>query len=248
MMQLGSQLNNNELDFISVELARFIEVIESGKDSFFLGSDVDKNKVFLVNYDELQERLDPVFYCLIKHEFKFQYPLAKIKRFFSIRDGDHSKFPAEMNVNEITGIRYLRAQDLKEGEINSENPIYVSRDYFETIKRSHIYPNYILFSIMASIGDMLVVPKDYPVCTANRAVGILAPKTSEINPFYFITIFQTDTGAKLLELQKRGGIQQRINLQDIGDLKIPVPTLQVQDSIARYWQTAMGACHFFGIV
>ena len=146
-----------------------------------------------------------------------------------------------MNVNEITGIRYLRAQDLKEGEINSENPIYVSRDYFETIKRSHIYPNYILFSIMASIGDMSVVPKDYPVCTANRAVGILAPKTSEINPFYFITIFQTDTGAKLLELQKRGGIQQRINLQDIGDLKIPVPALQVQDSIARYWQTAVSS-------
>jgi type I restriction enzyme M protein len=31
----GKPTNNNELDFISVELVRFIEVIESGKDSFF---------------------------------------------------------------------------------------------------------------------------------------------------------------------------------------------------------------------
>ena len=177
--------------------------------SFQLSPNVDKNKIFLVNSSELQGRLDAMFYHLVKHEFKFKYPLVKTKRFFSVRDGDHSKFPVEQTANATTGIRYLRAQDLKEGEISSEDPVYVSEDYFETVKRSHIYPDYILFSIMASIGGMLVVPKNYPVCTANRAVGILAPKTSEINPFYFITIFQTDTGAKLLELQKRGGIQQR---------------------------------------
>jgi hypothetical protein len=50
-----------------------------------------------------------------------------------------------MNVNEITGIRYLRAQDLKEGEINSENPIYVSRDYFETIKSNYLNTNCLLY-------------------------------------------------------------------------------------------------------
>jgi restriction endonuclease S subunit len=207
--------------------------------SFQLSSGVDKNKIFLVGYSELQGRLDPRFYHLVKHEFRFRYPLAKTKYFFSIRDGDHSKFPSEESSNATTGIRYLRAQDLKEGEIISENPVYVSKKYFNTIKRSHIYPGYILFSIMASIGNMLVVPEDYPVCTANRAVGILAPKTTEINSLYFTTIFQTNTGEKLLEIQKRGGLQQRVNLEDIGELKIPVPTIQVQNFIAEYWQTAI---------
>ena len=58
----GKPTNNNELDFIGVELTRFIDAIEKGEDSFFLSFDVDKNKMFLIQRDALDERLDPEYY------------------------------------------------------------------------------------------------------------------------------------------------------------------------------------------
>lgn len=149
-----------------------------------------------------------------------------------ISDGDHSQLPSEHITEEANGIRYLRAQDLRDGTIISEKPIYVTREYFNTIPRSHIKPNYLLFSVMASIGSVAVVPEWLEECTANRAVGILIPRNSIVNPHYLAAFFSTSVGTSLFESLKKGGIQQRINLSDLGGLPIPLPPIDIQNSIA----------------
>ena len=194
--------------------------------------------MFLINRGELSNRFDVEYYSLLKsYHFKFNYQLVKIGTLFFVRDGDHSKFPEDEKSSKIKGIRYLRAQDIKLGEIISEKPVFVSERYYKTIKRSHIRPNYILFSIMASIGSIAVCPEWLKKSTGNRAVGILVPKKiSDINPHYIVALFNTNMGINLLELLKKGGVQQRINLEDLANLKIPVPHISRQNKIAIYLQ------------
>lgn len=97
-----------------------------------------------------------------------------------------------------------------------------------------------LFSIMASIGSIAVVPDTLQESTANRAVGILVPKEeAKINPYYFKALFMTDVGMDLFERLRRGGLQQRINLADISALKVPVPDLEGQNQIAAVMQEAL---------
>jgi restriction endonuclease S subunit len=100
--------------------------------------------------------------------------------------------------------------------------------YFQSVKRCHIFPGDLLFSIMASLGATAIVPENYSICTANRAVGILRPKpNAKLLPQFVQALFNTNLGISLLELEKRGGIQQRVNLSDLSQLKLPAPSVVI---------------------
>lgn len=204
--------------------------------TFQLSDEANKYRLFLVKRSELEGRLDPSYFKLV-NEFKYHVdtPFRKVGFLFDIKDGDHNKFPPEEIADSTNGVRYLRSQDLVEGKIICDAPVFVSKKYFDTIKRSHVKPGDILFSIMASVGSIAIVPPNFEVCTANRAVGILTRRSNaEIDPYYIQALFNTDYGQKLLNLLKKGGIQQRINLSDLSLLEIPVPPIQEQSKIASY--------------
>jgi len=203
---------------------------------FQLSKEVDQDKVFFVKRSELDDRYDPEYYDLKRETINhFIYSAKRIGNSFLVKDGDHDKLPMEDIVSE--GRRYLRAQDLKDNMILSKKPIFVSEAYFERVKRCHIYPGDLLFSIMASIGASAIVPEDFPVCTANRAVGILRNMhNSQFITEYVQALLNTNLGITLLELQKRGGLQKRINLADIQALRLPAPQKTIQKKIVRVYE------------
>lgn len=206
-----------------------------------LNNKIDNDNIFLLNMSDLDDRYDPSYYKLknktIRH---FKYSLKKLGTSFIVKDGDHDKLPFEAIATSENGRRYLRSQDLKNNRIISEKPIYVSEDYFNSVKRCHIFPGDLLFSIMASVGATAIVPDDFPICTANRAVGILRPKPNSIFiPEYVEALLNTNIGITLFELQKRGGIQQRINLSDIRDLQLPAPDRDTQIEIAEIYKKGL---------
>jgi type I restriction enzyme S subunit len=201
----------------------------------------NKTKIFFLNRSELDDRYDVLYYKLKETILKkFKFPIAKVGNSFFVKDGDHDKLPDSAITQSDNSRRYLRAQDLKGNKIICENPVYVTEEYFQTVKRCHIYPGDLLFSIMASIGSTAIVPKDYPICTANRAIGILRKKTNGVLiPEYVQAFFNTNLGYSVLEIEKRGGIQQRLNLSDISDLKIPAPPNEIQLKIIEIYQSGL---------
>jgi type I restriction enzyme S subunit len=119
----------------------------------------------------------------------------------------------------------------------SDNAIYINKEYFTLIKRSHIRPGYFLFSIMASVGNVAVVPNNFSICTANRAVGILVPKESNpVLPYYLLGLFSTKFGLRLLSQLKKGGLQKRVNLKDIEQLMIPLPPFKIQQKLVTEFE------------
>lgn len=198
-------------------------------------------KIFTVKRSEIEGRLDPIYYIRKNELVGYKHlKLEKIGKHFFVKDGDHDKLPDDAVSDENNGFRYLRAQDLKENKIISEKPIYVTKKYFESVRRCHIYPNDLLFSIMASVGATAVVPKNFSICTANRAVGILRAKDEVVFlPEYVQVVLNTELGIKLLELQKRGGIQQRVNLDDISNLELPVFDFEKQRKIIDFYNSAL---------
>jgi hypothetical protein len=111
---------------------------------------------FAVRRGEIGMRIDPTFYSIASRLHLSRFPLATIISHFHVRDGDHSRLPDEEIVSAADGgVRYLRAQDLKDGDITADDPIYITRRYYESAARSHIRPGYLLFSIMGSIGNLV---------------------------------------------------------------------------------------------
>ena len=199
---------------------------------------IDPNKLFLINRSELDDRFDPIYYKMKDSFIKnFKFPLDKLGNSFIIKDGDHDKLPEIAISDSMNGRRYLRSQDLKANTIIDENPIFVSEEYFQCVKRCHIFPGDLLFSIMASLGATAIVPDNYPICTANRAVGILRSKNNnKLSPEFVQAIFNTNIGMSLLELEKRGAIQQRLNLSDLAGIKLPTPNYNIQKEIIQIYK------------
>ncbi|MAJ97419.1 MAG: hypothetical protein CMI56_02275 [Parcubacteria group bacterium] len=133
-----------------------------------------------------------------------------------ITDGDHSKFPEDQKED----VRYLRSKDIKNYFLVDNDPVFVSKEYFNKQKRSHIFGENILISIMGNVGDITITPKDFDTCIANRAVCIL--KNININPYFLFAYLISDVANLNIERLKTGGVQERINLEILQTLPIPI--------------------------
>jgi type I restriction enzyme S subunit len=152
--------------------------------------------------------------------------LEIIANICKVADGDHSKFPE----NQKEEVRYLQAKDIKRNFLIDDNPVLVSLDYFNKNSRSHIFEENILLSIMGNVGDITITPKGFKPAIANRAVAILK-EIKKINPYYFFTYLITKQANLQIERQKNGGVQERINLDVLGKIKIPTFSLSFQTQI-----------------
>lgn len=144
---------------------------------------------------------------------KATQPLVDFAR---ITDGDHAKFPE----NQKDEVRYLRSKDIKKYFLVDNDPVFVSTDYFNKQKRSHIFGENILISIMGNVGDITITPKNFPTCIANRAVCIL--KNINVNPYFLFAYLISDVANLNIERLKTGGVQERINLEILQTLRIPI--------------------------
>ena len=183
-----------------------------------------------IKYSQLNDRFDSEYYrpeyLEIRHELDHVKNKNAMKDLFIIKDGDHAERAREFVK---IGIRYLRAQDLKDGFIDDSEPVFVSKEVFDSLKRSHIYPRDILFSIMGATDKISIYPEKYPIVTANRAIAILRVRNSRIlNPYFVFSFLRSKYGFKQIIRNKKGGVQKRINLGDFYDISIPIPPQSLQ--------------------
>jgi len=155
-----------------------------------------------------------------------KFNLSSINIVAKVTDGDHSKFPE----NEQEEIRYLRAKDIKGYFLENDDPIYISKLYFEKNKRSHIEGENILISIMGSVGDITITPFNFEPCLCNRALAIIK-NIQNIDPYFLFAYLITDIANMSIDRLKNGGVQERINLDVLGKIKIPIMSFFFQQII-----------------
>ncbi len=169
--------------------------------------------------DSIHFRLDSEYFekSFLLNEAKiFNTPTKKIIEISKVSDGDHSKFPENQNQE----IKYLQAKDIKNCFLN-ESDVFISRDYFNKNVRSQIFEENILMSIMGSVGDITITPKGFAPSLANRAVAILKD-IENINPYFLFTYLTTLSASLQIERHKNGGVQERINLELLGTIRVPI--------------------------
>lgn len=185
------------MEGLEISIIEFKDIIKQTKD-FRVDSEFFK-KEFLTN-------------DLLKFE-----KIYKLDTIAKISDGDHSKFPE----NQVQEIRYLQAKDIKNHFIEDNNPVFISKKYFDKNKRSQITEENVILSIMGSVGDIAITPKGFIPSLANRAVAIIS-NIKIINPYYLFAFMCSKYGLSQIERNKNGGVQERINLDVLSKVEIPV--------------------------
>ena len=141
---------------------------------------------------------------------------SPMNSFAKVSDGDHAKFPD----NQKEEIRYLQARDINNNFLEITSNSFVSESYLEKNKRSKISGEDILISKMGTVGDITILPKDFKPAMCNRALAIIK-NVKGISPQYLFTYLTSRIATLELERLKNGGVQQRLNLDVLGKVRIP---------------------------
>lgn len=193
------------------------------------GLEVSVIKLSEVNFQSEAIRIDAEYF--LKEYLKSNLLLNKLKSekiltYSKVSDGDHSAFPDNQNEE----VRYLQAKDIKNHFVINESPVFISKDYFNKNNRSHITEENVILSIMGSVGDIAITPKGFTPSLANRAIAIIKD-IKQINPYYLFAYLSSKFGQLQIDRQKNGGVQERINLDVLGKIKIPTLSNNFQTKI-----------------
>ena len=202
---------------------------------------IDKEKIFIVNRSEIEGRLDPHYnkpeyleLMQILSSIREKIKITTIKKNSCvIFSGITPKSGGDAYVQH-DGIPFVRSGDFSDtNEIDFSQLLLLRKDVHNTImKGSQLIKNDLLIAIVgATIGKIGVYDYD---TEANINQAICAVRLKEnLNPFYVQAFFQTNIGQKIIERVKRPVARANINLEEVGNLPVPLLKKQQQEIIVK---------------
>ena len=133
------------------------------------------------------------------------------------------------------GVNFVKIENITEnGQLLKESFMHVSQECHDTFKRSQLQKGDVLFSIAGAIGRTAVVDEDILPANTNQALAIIRLKDNVINTDYLIQCLHSEYVVKQYRSKKRGAAQLNLSLEDISNLKIPLPERSLQDKFAAF--------------
>lgn len=132
-----------------------------------------------------------------------------------------------------TGIPFLRAEDVTGWAVDVNNvTFHISSNSDALLSRSRLLPGDFLVTIAGTLGRIGYVPPETQNLNCNQAVAFARVDQNEVNIQYLCFVGRLDYIISPLINQKAGGALQNLNLQQVGGLKLPLPSLPEQQRIA----------------
>jgi len=131
------------------------------------------------------------------------------------------------------GVPLLRTQNVCEFFIDAENDVvYIDEEFHKKLRKSQIFPGYLLLARSGSIGNVGIVPENFPV--ANSAdIILIKTKSDKITPEFLAAFLNSKYGRYQVERGSSGGLQGHINLFSLEKLLVPIIDQKFQEQIAH---------------
>ncbi len=206
----------------------------------------DSPLVFVLGRNELEDRIDVRYY---KPEYRQVYKnlegspfkLSTLKR---ISDKIFSGMTPLSGGPDYTtsdkGIPFVRSGDINERDvIDFDSLLYVKKQvHCQKMKSSRLEKNDLLLAIVgATIGQVALYKYDGEANINQAIAGVRLKKGA--NPDYVKWFLLTELGQTQLERLKRPVARANINLQEIGEIRVPLPSRETQNSISALMQEAL---------
>ena len=133
-----------------------------------------------------------------------------------------------------TGINYIKVEALTfDGTINPSKFAFISEEANEKLKRSIIQEGDILFSMAGMVlGKTAVVKKEYLPANTNQALAIIRLDFEKAIPKFVDYFIRQNSFFNYVNTSTGQSAQPNINLEEIGNLVIKLPSKQIQQTIA----------------
>lgn len=223
------------------------ETMLNGIDDYLLGElgvalpQDNKNKTFLVGYNDIiDDRWDPYYhkpyFSAAFERLKGKYDLYTIKQVSSlITSGITPLSGGDAYTDREEGVAFIRSGDIDiNGDIDFEKLLYIKPSVHNFIMQSsQVRKNDIMIAIVgATIGRIGIYYSDKPA-NINQAIALVRLKANFL-PDYVKEVLQSSIGQLNLDKMKRPVARANINLEEIGHIIIPIPSLDKQQEIINH--------------
>ncbi|MCX6911371.1 MAG: restriction endonuclease subunit S [Verrucomicrobia bacterium] len=128
------------------------------------------------------------------------------------------------------GVRYLQGRNIKEGKIESNNLIFITKDFHNRQRKSHLKSGDILMVQSGHVGECAVVGDDFVGCNCHALI-ILTPKR-KVSSEFFVHYFYSPIGRLGIFMITTGNTIKHILASELKVLTVFVPSLPEQQRIA----------------
>ena len=132
--------------------------------------------------------------------------------------------------------RYVRGKDVKEFFPTDEYNVYIPKEDYSRLKKYALHEGDILVSVVGTPGIGAIVDAKLPPAIFSCKSTVY--RTKSINPFYFVAYLNSSYGRKLLERSVRGAVQTGLNIDDLRDLPVFLPSIALQEDIGNLVKNA----------
>lgn len=128
------------------------------------------------------------------------------------------------------GVRMIRATDISKGEINENGIIRVDLDEVPNGRAILLEEgDIIIVRSGAYTGDSAMITREFVGCIAGYDL-VIHPNPRKITPFFLADfLLHKRTVEKILKPLSIRSAQPHLNVNDVGNIEIPIPSLENQD-------------------
>ncbi len=128
------------------------------------------------------------------------------------------------------GVRYLQGRNIKQGRIEPENLVFITKDFHNRQRKSQLKPEDILMVQSGHVGECAVVSPKFAGSNCHALI-ILSPK-QKLCPDFFVNYFYSSIGKFSIFQITTGNTIKHILASELKTLSVIVPDLQEQQRIA----------------
>ena len=131
------------------------------------------------------------------------------------------------------GVLFLRSTNIESFNIKMDDVKYISPEFNETIKKSQLNPDDVVIVRTGKPGACTVIPQKTEPWNCSDLV-IIHPNKEKINPHFLASYINLASG--VINAHLVGAVQQHFNVGAAKKMKIPLPSIDVQNRIASIIQ------------
>ncbi|MEZ8028122.1 restriction endonuclease subunit S [Enterovibrio norvegicus] len=161
----------------------------------------------------------------------WQYPA--LGDICDVRDGTHDS-PKYVD----DGFPLITSKNLTEDGLCFEKVSYITKEDHDAIeKRSAVSDGDILYGMIGTVGNPVIVKKNRAFSVKNVAIFKFLEESLIFNKYLFY-VLSSDFVSRQISKESKGGTQKFVSLKVLRGLKIPLPPLKTQKKIASVLEKA----------
>lgn len=202
--------------------------------NFQLSQSINRNKVFLLNKNQLEEVWNVEFYKpeFLKNREKLKrnkYGLVKLQSITSkITKGETPLWRGDGYLKQ--GIIFVKSENVLENELNINDTDFIAEEVHSRMRRSQLKKGDVLLNIVgASIGRACVYDKDDDA-NINQAICLIRLNDG-FDPYWLSSLLNSTPYKTWINQLKSGGARDNIDLGQANSFLIPNHPKEVQEKI-----------------